>query len=102
MIGMSFLPFLVLLIISVAISLIVFFWTGFRIEGTKCRGLCPLIVIGWVGGWLGSPVLGYWWKPLSVCNVYVIPAILGTAALICLYVSEKRFWEHIFPKKQGE
>ena len=102
MIGMSFLPFLVLVIISVSISLIVFFWTGFRIEGTKCRGLCPLITIGWVGGWLGSPVFGYWCKYLSVGNVYVIPAILGTAAALSLYISEKKFLEHIFAKKEGE
>lgn len=102
MIGMSFLPFLILLIISVAISLVVFFVTKFRVEGLKCKGLCPLIITGWLGGWLGSPVFGYWWKPLSVCNVYVIPAILGAAAAICLYISEKKFWENVFAKKQAE
>ena len=99
MIGMSFLPFLVLLIISVVISLIVFFWTGFRIEGLKCRGLCPLIIIGWIGGWLGSPVFGHWWQPLCVDNVYIIPAILGTIAAICLNISEKKFWEQVCAKK---
>ena len=101
MIGMSFLPFLVLLIISVVISLIVFFWTGFRIEGLKCRGLCPLIIIGWIGGWLGSPVFGHWCKPLSVDDVYIVPAILGTIAAICLNISEKKFWEQVCVKKQG-
>jgi len=100
MMGMSFLPFLVLLIISVVISLIMFFWTGFRIEGLKCRGLCPLIVIGWLGGWVGSPVFGHWFSPLCVDNVYVIPAILGAGAAICLYTSEKKFWGQVLAKKQ--
>ena len=101
MIGMSFLPFLVILIISVVISLIVFFWTGFRIEGCKCRGFCPLVVIGWIGGWLGSPVFGNWFEPLSVGNVYIIPAILGSFAAICLYVGQMNFLQNVCAKKEG-
>ena len=99
---MDFLPFLVLLVISVIISLIVFFVGGFRIEGLKCHGLCPLIIIGWIGGWLGSPVFGHWCKPLSIDNVYIVPATIGTIVAICLYISEKKFWEQIFAKKPSE
>jgi uncharacterized membrane protein YeaQ/YmgE (transglycosylase-associated protein family) len=74
---------------------------GLRTEGLKCCGLCPLIIIGWIGGWLGSPVLGHWGKPLSVDDAYIIPAIIGSMAAICLYTSEKKFWEQICAKKQG-
>ncbi len=101
MIGMSFLPFLIILIISVVISLIVFFWSGFRIEGCKCRGFSPLVVIGWIGGWLGSPVFGNWWDPLRVGNVYIIPAILGSIAAICLYEGQMNFWRNVCVRKEG-
>lgn len=32
-------------------------------------------IAGWIGAWLGSPVLGHWGP--SVNHVYVIPALLG-------------------------
>ena len=32
-------------------------------------------VAGWIGAWLGSPVLGYWW--FQVQRIYIIPALLG-------------------------
>jgi len=48
-------------------------------------GFVSKIVIGWVGAWLGSPVLGYWWPGLNYENVYYIPAILGSLGLL-IYV----------------
>ena len=40
--------------------------------------------MGWVGGWLGSPVLGHWlWK---IQSVYLVPAILGAVASVDLSV----------------
>ena len=101
MIGMSFISFLILLIISIIVSLIVFFVTGkeFRIEGCICRGLMPLIIVGWIGGWLGSPVFGYWVESIKYENVYIIPAILGSIAAICLYRTEKKFKEQVCAKR---
>ncbi|HYL64466.1 MAG TPA: GlsB/YeaQ/YmgE family stress response membrane protein [Candidatus Methylomirabilis sp.] len=32
-------------------------------------------IAGWIGAWLGSPVLGHWGP--GVAHVYVIPALLG-------------------------
>ena len=101
MIGMSFLPFLVILIISVVISLISFFVKGFRIEGCKCRGFCPLVIVGWIGGWLGSPVFGNWFQALSVGGVFIIPAILGSIAAICLYTTQINLWQNVCAKKEG-
>ena len=47
------------------------------------------VVVGWIGAWLGSPVLGHW--PHVVPNLYrgdlyYIPAILGAAAMILVAV----------------
>jgi uncharacterized membrane protein YeaQ/YmgE (transglycosylase-associated protein family) len=42
------------------------------------------LIVGWLGAWLGSSVLGHWfWK---VENVYVVPAILGAIATVHLTV----------------
>ena len=42
------------------------------------------IAMGWLGGWLGSPVLGHWfWK---IEDAYVVPSILGAVAAIHLSV----------------
>jgi len=79
MLGMSFLSFLVLSVIGAVVACVYHFALRYRfLEDTPA--LFGKLVIGWVGGWLGSPVLGHWlWK---VENVYVVPAILGAIATI--------------------
>jgi uncharacterized membrane protein YeaQ/YmgE (transglycosylase-associated protein family) len=44
------------------------------------------VVVAWIGGWLGSPVFGYWWEAVAYRDIYVIPAILGAVALTILVV----------------
>src|SRR5262245_7235931 len=44
------------------------------------------VVIGWIGGWLGSPVLGHWWSQVRYEELYVVPAFLGCAGLVILAV----------------
>jgi uncharacterized membrane protein YeaQ/YmgE (transglycosylase-associated protein family) len=60
MIGMDFISFLVLLIISVVISGILHYGLQFYVN-PGMDSFCSKIVVGWVGAWLGSPVLGHWW-----------------------------------------
>jgi len=81
MLGMSFLSFLVLSVIGAAVACMYHFALRYRfLEGTAA--LFGKLVVGWVGAWLGSPVLGHWfWK---VENVYIVPAILGAIATIHL------------------
>jgi len=85
MIGMDFLSFLILLIISIVVSAVLHF--GFKyyiIPGWW--SYVSKVIIGWVGAWLGSPVLGHWWQPLAYKDIYIIPAILGALGLLIFMV----------------
>lgn len=79
MIGMSFLSFLVLLVIGVVVAAVLHFLVRYRLlKGTD--SFLGKIAVGWLGGWIGSPVLGHW--ALRVGDVYVIPAVIGAVAAI--------------------
>jgi uncharacterized membrane protein YeaQ/YmgE (transglycosylase-associated protein family) len=83
MLGMSLLSFLILTFIGavVAATYHYVFWYRF-LEGNDA--VLGKLIIGWLGAWLGSPVLGHWlWK---VENVYIVPALLGAIATIHLTV----------------
>ncbi len=83
MIGMDFVGFLILLLISVVVSLILHYFLKVRVR-TGLVSFFGTVVWGWIGAWLGSPVLGHW--AFSYQEVYIIPAILGSAALLVLMI----------------
>ena len=85
MIGMDFVSFVILLAISVVVSAVLHFLLSYRVI-PGWGSYAGKVVLGWIGGWLGSPVLGHWWDPLSYEGVYIIPAILGCAGLVALAV----------------
>jgi len=65
----------------IAVVVVAVFYFGLRyrfLEGWDC--FLGKIVLSWLGGWLGSPVLGHWL--FNVENVYVVPAILGAASAV--------------------
>lgn len=85
MLGMDFISFLILLVVSVVVSGILHF--GFKyyvIPGLS--SYLSKVVIGWLGAWLGSPVFGRWWEGVNYGDVYIIPAVLGSLALLALAV----------------
>jgi len=88
MIGMDFISFLILLIISVVVSAVLHY--GLKYYATPgFESFCVKVVLGWVGAWLGSPVLGYWphrFPFLNYDNIWFIPAILGSLAVVALAV----------------
>ncbi len=89
MIGMDFISFLILLVISIGVSGALHF--GLNYYGIPGLGsYFSKVVIGWVGAWLGSPVLGHWWEGLNRGEVYYVPAILGSLALVVLAVDLTR------------
>ena len=79
MIGMGFGAFAVLLIAGLVASFVVHYVIRYRFfEGFD--GFLGKWTIAWIGAWLGSPVLGHWFEPLKVENVYLVPALLGALA----------------------
>ncbi len=83
MIGMNFLAFLVLLIIAVVVAVVFHYILRYRyLEGTD--SFLGKIAIAWLGGWLGSPVVGHWL--FQIGSIYVIPAIIGAVVAVLLCV----------------
>jgi uncharacterized membrane protein YeaQ/YmgE (transglycosylase-associated protein family) len=88
MIGMHFISFLSLLIISVAVSAVLHYYFEYYVTPGHWS-FCSKVVVGWVGAWLGSPVFGYWPHKIPILHyedVWFIPAILGALALIIVAV----------------
>jgi uncharacterized membrane protein YeaQ/YmgE (transglycosylase-associated protein family) len=76
MLNMDFISFLTLLVISLIAALIIHYAIRYRVlEGAD--GFLWKWVVGWLGAWLGSPVLGYWFHQVKISHVYIIPAFLG-------------------------
>jgi len=83
MVGMSFMPFLVLTIIAAVVAGVYQYVFHYRfLEGFDSA--FGKLVIGWIGAWLGSPVLGHWFWKFE--NIYIVPAVLGSIALVHLNV----------------
>jgi len=83
--GMDFISFLILLAISAVVSAVLHFGLKYYII-PGWGSFFGKIVIGWVGGWIGSPVFGHWFEGLNYKNVYIIPAILGSLAILIFAV----------------
>ncbi len=76
LIGMHFAAFLVLLILSLITVLIVHYVIRYRqLDGFD--GFMWKWIVGWIGAWLGTPVLGHWFDGVAIANIYIIPALLG-------------------------
>lgn len=58
MIGMDFISFLILLIISIVVSLVLHFPLKTSVRG-GFESFVGKVVWGWIGAWLGSPVFGH-------------------------------------------
>lgn len=85
MIGMDFTSFLILLIISAVASGVLHFGLKYYVR-PGLSSYAGKVIIGWIGAWLGSPVLGHWWEGVNRGEVYFVPAVLGSAALVALAV----------------
>ncbi|MBN1363183.1 MAG: hypothetical protein JW976_00110 [Syntrophaceae bacterium] len=85
MIGMNFGAFLILLIISIVVSAILHFGFKYYVR-PGFNSFISKVVFGWIGAWLGSPVLGYWFAGVQYQQVYLIPAILGSCAILIMMI----------------
>ncbi len=79
MIGMGFWAFLVLLVAGLISAAVLHYILRYRVmEG--CDGFLAKLIAGWLGAWLGSPVLGHWFEPVKLADIYLVPALLGAFA----------------------
>jgi uncharacterized membrane protein YeaQ/YmgE (transglycosylase-associated protein family) len=82
---MDFTSFLILLVISVAVSWILHFGLEYYVT-PGLWSFASKVVVGWFGAWLGTPVFGRWFPGLNYNDVYFIPAILGACAILLVAV----------------
>jgi uncharacterized membrane protein YeaQ/YmgE (transglycosylase-associated protein family) len=76
MIGMHFWAFLVLSVAGVIAAAVIHYVARYRfLEGFD--GFLGKVIAGWVGAWLGSPIIGHWFERVKIANIYLIPALLG-------------------------
>src|ERR1700757_2162073 len=88
MIGMDFVSFLILLIISVVVSWILHYGLKYYVT-PGFWSFCSKVAVGWVGAWIGSPLLGHWPSRIPVLHygdVWFVPAILGAAAVLIVAI----------------
>ena len=79
MIGMNFSTFLVLSVAAVVAAAVIHYVARYRfLEGFD--GFLGKVIAGWVGAWLGSPLIGHWFEQVRIANIYLIPALLGAFA----------------------
>ena len=81
MIGMTFGPFVALLVLGEYAAIVIHFAIGYRVLD-KFDGFMVKWIAGWIGGWLGSAVFGHW--AYNIENVYIVPALLGAFSLAFL------------------
>lgn len=76
LIGMSFLSFLILLILSAFAAAIMHWVIRYRVfQGFD--GFVGEWVLAWVGAWIATPVLGHWFGSVMLWQIYIIPALIG-------------------------
>jgi uncharacterized membrane protein YeaQ/YmgE (transglycosylase-associated protein family) len=80
MIGMTFSSFLALLVIGAACALFLRGILQPRPSGTAAY--IGQLIVGWLGAWIGSAVVGHWGWIIPTTNVYVLPALISSLAAI--------------------
>lgn len=85
MIGMNFVSFIILLVISIVVSAVLHYVIKYYVK-PGFDSFISKVIFGWIGAWLGSPVFGYWFEGVKYEGVYIIPAILGSLALLIILV----------------
>lgn len=77
--GMSFVSFVVILIVS-AIAAAIVHW-GFRYRlFNGVDGFLGQWLVAWVGAWLGPAVVGHWFDAAVIGGIFVVPAFIGALA----------------------
>ncbi len=81
----ALISFVVLLIISVVVSGVLHYGLKYYVNPGHWS-FASKIVVGYFGALWGDDVFGRWIEPLRIEDVYVIPAVVGSLALLILAV----------------
>ena len=98
MMGMGFGAFLTLFVISFVAAAVIHNGFRYRVLG-GIDGFLAKWIIGWVGAWIASPVLGHWFTGVAIGGQYLIPALLGAlstafmATAVCKALARARIAE---------
>jgi uncharacterized membrane protein YeaQ/YmgE (transglycosylase-associated protein family) len=76
LIGMGFLSFLILLILSAFAAALLHWGVRYRFFNGP-DGFIGKWIVAWICGWLGPAVFGHWFGPVMLWNVYIIPGLIG-------------------------
>lgn len=95
MIGMGFGAFLTLFVISFIAAIVMHNGIRYRfLSGVD--GFFVKWIVGWLGAWIASPVLGHWFSGFAIGGQYIIPAFLGAfstaflATAVCKAIAATR------------
>jgi uncharacterized membrane protein YeaQ/YmgE (transglycosylase-associated protein family) len=83
--SMDFGSFLVLLIISVVVAAILHYGIDYRVD-PGVGSFLSKVVWGFVGARFGTRAFGRWWEGLSYGDIFYVPAILGSIAILIVAV----------------
>ena len=83
MIGMGCRAFLTLFVISFIAAAVIHNVVRYRYLG-GVDGFLAKWIVGWVGAWIATPVLGHWFAGVAIGCQYIIPAFLGAFSLAFL------------------
>lgn len=83
MIGMGFGGCLTLFAIGFIVAAVMHLAIGYRFR-SGFNGFLSKWIVGWVGAWTASPVLGHWFSGVALGGQYIIAAFLGAFSLTFL------------------
>ncbi len=85
MFGMDFLSFLMLFNVAVVVAAVMHYGMKYYVvPGTA--SFVSKVILAWVGAWIGGPIFGHWFGALSYNGIYFVPAVLGSVAMLVLFV----------------
>jgi len=96
---MNFISFIILLAISVVVAVILHFVCNCKVR-QDWNSIFSEIIFGWIGAWLGTPVLGHWFQGWNYDNVYIIPAILGSLAFLVIALEVSKLFKATETEKE--
>ena len=82
---MTLMSFVVLLAISILVSVVLHYGLKVRIR-SDATSFVATTVWAYVGAWLSMSMLGTWLPEIGYGGVAIIPAVLGSAAIIVVAV----------------